>query len=153
MGNHWFGDLKNDERLAAVYKNEKGCENQRKFRTARVAKSWKLMKREKFEIHEQEHSTETLGAFDVVPQVFKAQGGDDMAREGILNFLAKALKLPMKERAKYISVHPWTGRIELALPSRAWSEKEMHRYGMKSEWEGEVGQQDSLEAAGSQGKT
>ena len=121
-----------DPDLAADYKSNKGYEAQRKFRAAWVSKTWTAMKRKKYEIAEVENSNMNLGAFAVVPEVLRAQGGDEMARDGIMPFLSKVVKLPMALRAKYVSVHPWTGRVELALPARTWMEKNSNRWVVSS---------------------
>ena len=128
LGNAWAKALRDSPALNEQYKQVKGLPEKEKFRAAWVMSSWKEVSRKRAETRSQIDISGQVGDFDLLKNIFKAQGGDAEAAEGILTFVRKVMTLPVVDRSKYISVHPWTDRLELALPKRGWQEKDQKRW-------------------------
>lgn len=123
LANKWARELKADPLLSERYKQIKGRVNQQEFKAAWVSEKWDACMKTRTESQMQKEQTQSTGNFLPIPVVIKNQGGDEAAAEGVNNFIRKVLQMDEKSSIKkYIQINEWTGRVEIALPTKGWQD-------------------------------
>ena len=123
LANKWARELKADPLLSERYKQIKGRVNQLEFKAAWVSEKWDACMKTRTESQMQKEQTQSTGNFLPIPVVIKNQGGDEAAAEGVNNFIRKVLQMDEKSSIKkYIQINEWTGRVEIALPTKGWQD-------------------------------
>ena len=122
--------MKHNPKLKADYKATKGYAEQRAFRQAWVAELWSEVQRKRTEKNSNHESSRSRAKFVPIKKAIEERGNDEEAGEAVRVFLEKVSAIEDEsERARYVSRHPWTNQIEVAIPGREWEE------GHKRKWE------------------
>lgn len=72
------------------------------------------------------------GDFDPIDVWVDREGGNQAAVNGIKLFLQKVFNGPVTEWPKYVRVHEWTERFEIALPKARWQLGQENRHTLSS---------------------